>query len=290
MKPLNHLKLISILVTSIVFCSVLISWASVSELEEYEETDISAYSVNPPPQRTGAPGENDCTQCHSGNTYDGNNQIDVTFSGGQDEYLPDSTYTITIGVPNNQVNGFQMTILDDNALKAGEFISGTGSSVVNSGLRQYVNQTNDNNNSWSFEWTAPSTSLGNLTAYYSFNKSDNSGNVLGDSIFLGQKSIFESSSLQIKDHPEYQTDFKIWQNVNSNELQGSIYLDKTSQLKIDIYDITGKTLYASQVQSEKGLNDFKIELDNNLPTQIIILGVHVNGEFVGQKKIMFQNN
>lgn len=290
MKPLNHLKLISILATSIILCSVLISWASASELEEYEETDISTYSVNPPPQRTGAPGENDCTQCHSGNTYDGNTQIDVSFSGNQDEYLPDSTYTITIGVPNNQVNGFQMTILDNNAIKAGEFIAGTGSTITNSGLRQYMSQTNKNNIQWSFQWTAPSTNMGNLTAYYSFNKSDNSGNVLGDSIFLGQNTIFQSSSLQITDDPKYTKQFNIWQNINSNELHGSIYLKKTSQLKIDIYDITGKILYASQINSEKGLNDFKIELDNNLPTQIIILGVHVNGEFVGQKKMMFENN
>src|SRR5687768_7015248 len=73
-------------------------------------------SANGPTARnTGAPGESDCTSCHNSSSLVSNsNDITLTSNGGTlFEYLPDSTYTITINMSQSGINkfGFQVTAL-----------------------------------------------------------------------------------------------------------------------------------------------------------------------------------
>lgn len=231
----------------LIFCTLVTGFLSNSIYEKYglfhtDEFESTAYSTNPPPQRTGAPGENNCTQCHSGSTFSAFGNINYAFSNPLNEYYPDSTYTIDIGT-NNSVNGFEMTILDANTFQAGTFTSGLESNVLNSGFRQYIRHSNPNTTNWTFQWTAPSTNVGNLTVYYAFNKSNNSGTSSGDSIFLGQETIFISSSIGLTDYEKLQNGFNVFFNPNKKEIQLSFKPLQSSRVMVHVQDINGRLIF-----------------------------------------------
>ena len=62
-----------------------------------------------PSGKTGAPGEGNCTMCHSGSVNDGNATSSVLFSGANNEYELGVTYDLTLSISNgSSKNGFQI--------------------------------------------------------------------------------------------------------------------------------------------------------------------------------------
>lgn len=126
-----------------------------------------------------------------------------------DEYVPDSTYEITVSYVESGKNkfGFSATALkaSDNS-KAGDFTllststTGLGTAMVNSNTRQYVHQKSSGTAGsgkidWTFEWTAPSTNEGDVKVYVALNASNSNGNASGDKIVLRNFTIPPSSRL-----------------------------------------------------------------------------------------------
>ena len=83
-----------------------------------------------PSAKTGAPGEGNCTMCHSGSVNDGNGISSISFSGLNNEYELGVTYDMTLTISNgSSKNGFQLVILDSAQNKdAGNL---TASDMVN---------------------------------------------------------------------------------------------------------------------------------------------------------------
>ena len=87
----------------------------------YESNHISTYhndgietvnfGVNPPAGKTGAPGDGNCTDCHSGSTMSSEGVVFFTVGGGPG-YMPGSTYPISLSTISGTNNGFELTILD----------------------------------------------------------------------------------------------------------------------------------------------------------------------------------
>lgn len=129
---------------------------------------------NPPDGHTGAPGEDLCTACHSGGSYNGN----VTVSGlpstvqANTIYNVDITITATSGSP--VAGGFQLVALDGSNNNAGNLIvvnaGETGTDM--SGGRTYMEHRSPKNFSgntvtWSFDWQAPNgPNNENITFYF----------------------------------------------------------------------------------------------------------------------------
>lgn len=162
--------------------------------------------------RTNAPGESNCTGCHSGTLQTSGtnfNNVSLTnnFTGGG--YIPDSTYTITLSYTQSGKSkfGMQLTCLDGSNLMAGGFANTSTatsitSSVISGGTRSYVRQTSSGNSgtggrSWSFEWTAPSTNKGDLTLYTVVNSANNNGGTGGDIIIAREFTLSPSSLLPV---------------------------------------------------------------------------------------------
>lgn len=151
-------------------------------------------SGQPPVGRTGAPSESTCAACHSGGSYSG----EMSFSLGennQPDYEPGQTYTITFnGEYDAPRYGFSMTALDESEQPAGTFtlLNADNTSLQTGGnARQYVGHKNANdNNSWSFQWTAPDQAAGNITFYYVINAADNNNGTSGDYIETGSSVVF----------------------------------------------------------------------------------------------------
>ncbi|UCE18686.1 MAG: hypothetical protein JSV84_17885, partial [Gemmatimonadota bacterium] len=158
---------------------------------------IWAYSSNPPNGRAGDPPSGmTCTQCHDSfalNSGDGMLSIDNV----PDIYTPGDTYTITVTLsdPGQSRWGFELTTIDDDNDQAGTMsvTDGTNTQLSdNSGSNpDYIKQrsagtfagTNDGPVSWTFDWTAPSPAVGEVTFYASGNAANDNGSTSGDYVY-----------------------------------------------------------------------------------------------------------
>lgn len=172
-------------------------------------TVLMSHSDNPPNGKSGAPGDELCTECHSldGGTQDGT----LLLSGLPAVIEPNTTYMLTItnsnpnmmaqdnGLPGEA--GFQMTILNSNNQKAGDFVAGSNdpnSVITNSGGRQYWEHdpsqtfpgTGSNSVSWTVSWKAPSAPANTTITYYAAGNvangnDDNDGDLIITSVGSG---------------------------------------------------------------------------------------------------------
>lgn len=142
--------------------------------------------------RSGAPGEQDCTDCHTQNTGPGQIQITApaSYTAGQTVQI---VVTQSTTDPTRRSWGFQLTALDmATNSKAGTLLATTTKTeVVNSATRQYMNQTGSgsftgqaNGATWTFNWTAPAASVGPVRFYVAGLQADNSGDEDGDQTYL----------------------------------------------------------------------------------------------------------
>ncbi len=164
-----------------------------------------------PTGNTGAPGESTCAGCHTGGTYSGT--ITLLMNGGDVfEYEPAVKYTISFaanyGAPRY---GFSLTALDSENNPAGQFTvtndANTSYAVSQSNQRQYMGHKSAGaNNSWTFEWTAPQSDVGNITFYYVINAANQNGGTSGDKIETGNTVIVpaevaETYALTLESNP-----------------------------------------------------------------------------------------
>ena len=74
---------------------------------------------------TGAPGENNCTQCHIGNAQDGSNQNVLTLLDGVTpvtQYIPGNTYSVAVSMTTGNIQeGFCGNCIRWNRCKSGYF-------------------------------------------------------------------------------------------------------------------------------------------------------------------------
>lgn len=171
-----------------------------------------SYSNSPPKSRTGAPNETNCTSCHSGTaltsgTEYGNVKMTTSMTGG--EYIPDSTYKITLSYTESGKSkfGFQVTVLDDaNDEQAGDLVvtssttTDKGTATVSSKTRQYIYHKSSGTSgsgkiSWSFEWDAPSTNVGPVKFYVALNSTNGNSAASGDKIIIKSFEFDPSSKL-----------------------------------------------------------------------------------------------
>ena len=140
---------------------------------------------------TGAPGDGNCTNCHSGSPVTSGTAFDAISitglpSGG---YAPGTSYTLTLngGAAATAKNGFQLIALSPSNTMAGSFTSGTGSqAMVGGGGKTYLGHTSAGNtqSSWTYTWTAPNPSVGTVTFYVALNATNSNSGTGGDVVYL----------------------------------------------------------------------------------------------------------
>ena len=232
------------------------------------------FSSNPPAAKTGAPGEGKCTDCHMGEAMSGDGVVFFTVSGGP-SYTPGSTYPVTVSVLDGASNGFEMTIIDAEGNQAGSFEAGANSNVTTSGGREYVRQNAAaGETSWTFNWTAPATEMGELTAYYAVNKANNDGSTNGDEIFLGQESI-PLLGASIVENPIDKA-YKVFFNEQTEQLNLSYSLMDDAKVVLNVQDLSGKLIQYYDLGNQ-GSGDY----NEILPlTQVDAPGVYLISLFV----------
>ncbi|MFN2394239.1 MAG: choice-of-anchor V domain-containing protein [Bacteroidales bacterium] len=199
-------------------------------------------SSQAPIGRTGAPGDGTCGDCHSGGSYTGQILFELG-DGTITEYTPGETYTIAFtGDFNAPRFGFSVTALNANDDPAGDFAvlnDDNTYKAVAANDRQYIGHKNANdNNEWEFEWTAPSSDVGNITFYYVINAANGDNGTGGDYIELG------ATSLAPGDEPET---FEVIFNVDMTNVAEYFNAD------LDVVYITGDLLEWAEPGTEPEL-------------------------------------
>ncbi|MBD3257027.1 hypothetical protein GF377_01245 [candidate division GN15 bacterium] len=160
-----------------------------------------AFSGGPPPARTGAPGDADCTGCHTSfplNSGDG--LLTVTAPA---TYITGQTYTISVDLrdPGQERWGFQITALDAADQPAGtlEPIDSARTQKQTSGGREYVNHTSTGTDDgtpdiapgWIVQWTADNGVSGDVTFYCAGNAANSADGNQGDFIYTTSVNVTE---------------------------------------------------------------------------------------------------
>ena len=157
---------------------------------------VLAFSFDPPDERTGAPGEANCTMCHAGNA--------LNASGGSlmltipETYQPNEVYTIVVNLSRTGQSrwGFEMTALDADGASAGSFAAddAENTQVSETNNKQYIQHTSigtaqgtNDTHSWEFQWTAPDADMGPITFYAAGNAANGDFGASGDYIYTVQE-------------------------------------------------------------------------------------------------------
>ncbi len=143
--------------------------------------------------KTGAPGENDCTQCHAG--VINSNAGSVTIAGVPNNvYQPGQTYSMSITVTDasSSLFGFSTVALQASGDNAGTLVPGTDNHAEILSMagfsRNYLTHNPNGGatagaHTFNFTWTAPATDIGNVTFYVTANAANGNGGTSGDHIY-----------------------------------------------------------------------------------------------------------
>lgn len=243
---------------------------------------------------TGAPGESNCTQCHSGSVLSGTTENSVTFLSGTTPvttYTPGSTYTVTLQLTSTPAKGgFSATALDGTNTKAGSLIGAGigGTQNFSTAGRDYVSHTSASNtsSSWAFSWVAPATDVGDVTFYFASNVANNNGSNTGDMIYLSTK-VISPAGASIEETSN-DLNFTAGYNAASNKLVIDFNYLAVGEMSLNLVDMKGRSVFSYNLgQSEIGSNKEKIALPTDLNN-----GMYVVHFFIGNKamsaKIMVQ--
>ncbi len=243
------------------------------------------YHSGSPGGKTGSPGDNsaNCTACHTGspNNVVGWISSDIPELG----YVVGETYTITATGTHTGVGrfGFELTAEDESGNKVGQFIvSGDGQTQLSNGNKAITHTSSGitpsgDSKTWTFQWTAPSTDIGVVTFYASFNAANNNGGTSGDVVYLTSMSVDESS-VGINNSIE-KIIFSMFPNPSHGQLSIKHNYDA---IDILLVDLSGRIVY----QQNQYLSNEKIDL--SFLNQGIYLVQVKNGQNVSTKKFFIE--
>lgn len=262
-------------------------------------------------ESTGAPGEKTCAQsgCHANAsvTNDNTNLVNtLTFSSSDSSYIPGQTYTVTVQAKKTGIvkMGFEIVALTTTGNNnAGTWVitSPTSTQIINgtsTGLtaRRYVTHEAPGTTTpyvtpglgkWSFEWTAPATSQGNITFYYATNCTNNNGAETGDQLFLSSFTIHPNTGTSITEWLNEGT-LQAMINPASNELVLNYNLKKECQLTVSLMDAQGKMVQTIDLANKPaGQNTDRINLAHGISSGMYLVNIHINDQVL-TKKIMVQ--
>jgi hypothetical protein len=145
---------------------------------------------------SGAPGEVNCSGCHSGVVNTGPGTINYIVGDGLFHYSPGELYTLFLTITQDDVNqfGFQTTALkSSNNTTAGTMIltDTQNTKLLYGNNRVYVGHTvcgadayPAGSQQWSFQWEAPASDIGDIDFYLSSLATNHSHSSYGDNTYV----------------------------------------------------------------------------------------------------------
>lgn len=283
---LKAISLFVIILTTLTFGFLSFKEGHATSTHYVASPPIQNYTTNPPTNKTGAPGESTCTDCHSGSILSSAGVVDFDFSGQNSSYIPGQTYDLSISVLNGNKNGFQAIILDANNQKAGSFTNGSNTNTVLSNGKEYIRQSSASGiTNFEFQWTAPTNNAGNLTAYYSFNKSNADGTTSGDLIYIGNQTINSTSTSSISKNEINPLKVNAFWNPNTKQIHVEYTINERAKIMVNVQSLSGQLIQSTTIgNQDAGQHDHLLKT-NNIPTGMYIVSTFI-GNRVHNKKLM----
>ncbi|MCF8304372.1 MAG: T9SS type A sorting domain-containing protein [Bacteroidales bacterium] len=249
---------------------LLITGIIVVGLASLQSTSDILYSTQPPVEKTGAPNEGLCSDCHI-NSGGGNGSVSIDFNDGNNLFKYGETYPITVNVEDSEQSrfGFELTEIDQTGITIGEFtlLNQDNTALQSANNRDYVSHFEaDDNNSWEFEWTAPPESSGitEVTFYAAGNATNNNGSTSGDHVYSTSLTVeLDTQGLDDEENPIS----KVYQS--NSDLNLAYFSGQQTELKIRLFDISGRVVSSFVKQANAGNNLF------SLPIEKADQGVHI---------------
>ncbi|MDZ4759057.1 MAG: choice-of-anchor V domain-containing protein [Bacteroidota bacterium] len=241
------------------------------------------------PGYTGSPGDSlkNCTVCHGGKATTVSNWIESNIP--TEGYTPGATYTIT--ATNTESGGtrfgFEVSPQNISGDLLGKIVITDTTRTKLVGNNKYITYTKYGVDgigklSWKFDWVAPSANTGDVVFYGAFN-SNFEGHKDSDQTFLSTLKVNEKNPLAIAEKESKLNSFKVYPNPATDLVSISMDLKETSNLLIDVTDITGKqvAIISNEKQSAGALTtQFNTTI---LPSGNYFVRISVNGKTATQK-------
>ncbi len=247
------------------------------------------------PALTGAPGEQNCTSCHSGSVLDGSSENQLSVLNAQFQpvtmYNPGDTYTVTLTMGSSPAKkGFSATILDGTNTRAGSFVGsgvgGTQDFQNGPGTRDYVSHTSASNTSqsslWAWTWTAPATNVGDVTFYVASNSANNNNATSGDAIYLSEHVL--GSIAGINEVEAEATPFTAGYSAEGNKVVMDFTSLTAGEMHFNLVDMNGKSVFNQSLsKSLIGANKQTVVLPQEIENGMYVVHMFVNNNAMSAK-------
>ena len=254
---------------------------------------------------TNSPSENNCRSCHNSFALNSGGGSIASASADMTSwiYTPGTTYNMSVTVSKAAITlfGFDVEILDSTGANAGTInvtdAAKTQTTNVTIGGKTRTNLTHKTGGgagstgaaTFNFSWTAPASSVGNITMYYSgiaanFNNSDN-----GDYVYTGSQVFTPAAVVPtgVSEIAEFHG-LTIYPQPIENTMTISFYSKVAENTDASIYDMNGqKVMTLLSKTSTIGENNLTIDKPSNITSGLYFLCLKV-GNTVHTSKIIVQ--
>ena len=254
--------------------------------------------------KTGSPGETNCSNCHSSYAVNsGGGSISIASSDMTNwEYVPGQTYhlSVTVSRPGNSLFGFGFEALRAGSnISAGSFVithpsSTTIKNATVAGLSRpnVVHTLNGGLSSdtkvFQFDWTAPTTNVGNIIFYAAGNACNNNANELGDYVYTTSQVLSPASALTVLKVASENSEIAVYPVPTKQDLVVEYSLNKPSQVIVSITNLAGAKIITLLNEVQFGGSYVQqFNLGNQLSKGVYLLSVETENK-KGIKKVIIQ--
>ena len=233
-----------------------------------------------PVARSGGAGESTCavSTCHGGTPNTGPGEVAITSTATNNQYSPGATYTISVTVTQSALvrYGFEILVGHHSGFNATQgtilITNATGTQLITSGQKKYVTHRTagtigtTGTHTWSFDWVAPVSGMGDLGFYVAGNATNDNNAKTGDLIYTSSMVLAEAtvSIANSMEHP--------WIGLTNagTDRNNELILKNfpKGEVNVEILDVNGKTisskLHATQIA----------ETRIQIPTQNLEQGIY----------------
>lgn len=256
--------------------------------------------------RTGSPGETTCTGCHTGaviNDGVGSVVISSPDLGVNWEYMPGDTYTINVTVSRlgSPLFGFDLecltgstpaqnggTLVVTNAAET-HILNATVSSVVRKNMTHQLNGgLGTDTKTFTFDWIAPATNIGNVTFYCTGNATNGNGAKTGDHIYSTTQVVTPAFGAGTDDLSDADQTFNVFPNPASENIFVNYNVAAGERVDFTLSTLDGKSVGPVYTFTGTGTRvTSMLALPTDLATGIYFVQMQ-SGETSNIKKVVVQ--
>ena len=239
-------------------------------------------SAGPPTARTGAPGEQSCTNCHGGTARRNDARFQISITGGVQDFAPGDLLNLHVeNLHPHTRNGFELTAFNANNAAYGTLVrtDAANTSLVSAGGKQYVRQTSAGTQhpSWDMAWQAPATADTSSVYFYAAGiMSNNNNRDTGDSVWVAKLRVPARLSATSERIISAAT-VRLFPNPCTDAVHAQLTMAKPAPVTARLYNTNGILLQERTFFMDGGAQTLRWEFDGKPATGTYIMRLTAGG-------------